>query len=643
MSYQPQDAKLRETIEVSGEKELITLNKNLDANAEAQKKVAAAAKQAAAEVKQQNTLYKKLGLAQKRWGLALKSHAEGFDLFSGMISKTMGLLGPWGAAVGGAIGMLTAFYNRLSKPPSTEEHEKRINALAAAYASLGQEATLAAAQEKLAAEATTKAMAQEIATRKTELDDLQVEQNKYFGKIREYDRLLETATGADIERYKNLRAAEKEKAASLQPQIDSLKDYIALQDRTAEKLKDEREMRELEASEQKLRDAYNAEQEKKRQKAIEEEKRKREKAAQETARQREKEQTALANLRARTEEMAFGASSANAIERLNREYEQKKKLAETEYKNEQRRQQALAELETQRVIAVENEKEKIREDLAKRASAIKMAGGGTGTTNVEKAQAAWQTSRAQMMSEIEELQKLQADYEKNFTSVELSTSVEYLAIKDREKQAAKELAEAELASYSAISDARRKDLDASKEAMFEKIYEQKSLTKAQKEAANAANTAFSSMAAGLEAWGVSSTAVQKMQMIASGIQAGADAIDYGARALAFFATGNPVAGAGMMAAATGKTMAAAAYAAGVADLGGSAPRTSSSLPSAGASSYSANNLTGATPKEPNEITVNFAFEGSDNQIASALIRGFNASAGSLGAQKIKKSVISNRV
>ena len=46
--------------------------------------------------------------------------------------------------------------------------------------------------------------------------------------------------------------------------------------------------------------------------------------------------------------------------------------------------------------------------------------------------------------------------------------------------------------------------------------------------------------------------------------------------------------------------------------------------------------------EDRDLTVNFSFEGSDHQIAGAIIRGMNMSSAQLGSQKLRKNVISSR-
>lgn len=633
-------ASYKYSVAVDGEKELINLKRNQEEMIEAAKRQKQAEKELAAEQKKTNTLYKKLALGQKRWSMALKSGAEDLGLLVSGLSRSLGVIGPWAAAIGGALGLLMQLYKRLAKPPETKPTEDRIKALTEAYKSLGDAASYAAAKQKLQAEDVAQRSVEELIKRNQDLERIKTQIAESESRTLELQRKYITASDAGRRDLNTRLGLEEQKRLKLEEQKEQLEGYIETQQKALAEEKRAREQREDAEIEHQHLVAYERERMQKREKEIEEQRRKREKAAADAARQREKELSALAKLRDEAEKMAFKESSAGRIETLEREYEKRKKLADEEFLDQKRRAQALTQIETMRVIAVEGEKQRIREELAKKSASV-TATSSAPQTQAEKAEADWRTLREKILTEVQQLEEIQAQYEREFTASELSSSAEYLAIKDRQIEASKRLAEEQLNSLSRVSAARAEDAHLAQKETFDQVYAQHALTEAQKAAADAAQKGFEAMANGLEAWGVESTAIQKMQMVASGIQAGADAIDYGARALAYFASGNPIAGAGMMAASAGKTAAAAAYAAGVADLGGSAPRTASA-PSGGGS-YSSSSLTGSAPKESNEITVNFAFEGSDNQIASALIRGLNATTGTLGRQKLKKNVISERV
>lgn len=137
------------------------------------------------------------------------------------------------------------------------------------------------------------------------------------------------------------------------------------------------------------------------------------------------------------------------------------------------------------------------------------------------------------------------------------------------------------------------------------------------------------------------TAVQVLQMTASAIQAGADAVNFNAEALAAFSLGDIGRGIGLEAAAAGKVAAVAAYIKGLADLGANSGKAQEPELSRGGSrstgtTYGA--LTGVT-EEHQTIDINLLYSWTDSQIANALIRGMNATAKTSGSARIDKRII----
>lgn len=603
--------------------------------------LAKASKELAAAQAEQSAKLGKVGSGMMAAQHVVKDLSAGVGKLTETIGGSLSFFGPWGMAIGGVVAVFGQLWSSLSSgDDAIAKNKEEISKLAEAYRSLGDSATYAAAQQKVQVEDAQRRSVEELIARNQELEQIKAKIAESEGRQLYFHREYNQATES-VQAMLEVRIAEEDRVQKdLIAQRDALEGYVATQQKALAEEKRAREEREDAETERQHLLAYYREQNQKREKELEDQKRAREKAAADAQKKREAEFAQLAALRQETEDQIFKASSASRLATLEREYEKKRRMAERDFNDSRLRAEALAQIETQRITALETERQRIKEEFAKKSAAIAMVGGEP-PTQVEQAEAKWTEKRAKILGELAQLQDLQAQYEREFTASELSSSSEYLDLKQREIEAARVLADEQLKSYALIDEARKKDQEAATQAIFDQVYAEHALTKAQREAADAAAGGFAEMASGLEAWGIQSTAIQKMQMIASGIQAGADAIDYGAKGLAFFASGNPIAGAGMMAAAAGKTAAAAAYAAGVADLGGSAPRTASAPSSA--SAYSSASLTGSAPKESNEITVNFAFEGSDSQIASALIRGLNATTGSLGRQRLKKSVISDRV
>lgn len=652
---------------VKGQEELNAALKQIKSNigavtdaanqqAAADAKVAAAQAQAIAIEKARTAQLKNLAGAGNNWVGVLKSSAQGVSFLGEGMSKTLAIFGPWGAAAGAALGIATALWGRLSKPEDTKPSEDQLARLTEAYKSLGAAASLAAAEMKVAADEAAKQADKELIENEKRIRDLQKEID---GINKDFERgYVEIQTWLGTNRATiddQMRNEMQQRAAAAQAELDQRKGYVDFykqslkdiqheEEQAADKARDA-EIRRQTAVELNAKDnAARAEARRKEEQDAAKRAADAEKARQLSVQQRLQQEAKLAAL-VNEVERANVAASGDAVAAVNYEYKLKAAQAAKDFTDQKMRQQALALIEQQRLAAVakaEEETQKKRDDLTKRAQSVTLTAVG-GDSNLAKAQAAWDTLRAKIIGESQKIDSLLAEYEKTYSAEELKNNSEYLNLKNQQVQAVQNLADAQLNAYDRIAAARQADVDAEKQAIYDKVYAEKSLSKAQKQAVDAAKTGFETMAEGADAWGAASGAIQKANMLASAVQAGADAIDYGAQSLAYFAAGNPVAGAGMAAAAAGKTAAAAAYAAGLLDIGGSAPSQASGAAAAAAAGGGAPALTGVEPRQNDrELTVNFAFQGSDHQIAGAIIRGMNLSSAQLGSQKLRKSVISTR-
>ena len=623
--------------------------------AAADAKVAAAQAQAIAIEKARTAQLKNLAGAGNNWVGVLKSSAQGVTFLGEGLSKTLGILGPWGAAAGAALGVATALWGRLSKPEDTKPSEDQLARLTEAYKSLGAAASLAAAEMKVAADEAAKQADKELIENEKRIRELQKELDGINSDFERGYVEIQTLLGTNRATIDDqMRKEMQQRAAAAQAELDqrkgyvdyykqSLKDMQRADENAADMARDE-EIRRQTAIETNAKDnASRAEARRKEEQDAAKRAADAEKARQQSAQQRLQQEAKLAALVNETERANI-AASGDAVAAVNYEYKLKAAQAEKDFVDQKMRQQALALIEQQRIVAVakaEEETQKKRDDLTKRAQAVTLTMAG-GDSNLEKAQAAWSALQSKIIGESQKISSLMAEYEKTYSAEELKSNSEYLNLKNQQIQAARNIADAQLDAYAKISAARDKDAAEEQQAVYDKVYAQKSLTKAQKQAVDAAKTGFETMAEGADAWGAASGAIQKANMLASAVQAGADAIDYGAQSLAYFAAGNPVAGAGMAAAAAGKTAAAAAYAAGLLDIGGSAPSQASGAAATAASGGGVQSLTGSATSSSRELTVNFAFEGSDSKIADSLIRGLNASTTSLGHQRLRRQMVSER-
>lgn len=607
--------------------------------------------EAAAKQKAQVGLLKSLAGAGQQWTGALKSSAQGLGLLSEGLSKSMGILGPWGAAAGAALGVVAALWNKLSKPEDTKPAEDQLARLAEAYQRLGTAASLAAAEMAVASEDAEKRSAAELVraeqqirslTYSVEADERELAkiEEELAGEVLDYDRI----------RLESIATGIVERIHQTEDEIRSLRGYVATQKTAMQAELD------LQAEEADLARFWQ-EQERLRKEAQAREQadaaareRAADAAAKQAAARAAQETQALAQLRADTERKVYEAQTEDAVERIEYEYRVRREQAERSYADAVRRAEALELIEQQRILAVEaaqkradderakaaEEEQRKRDALTQRAAGLSVAGVAP-QTELEKAQAQWDTLRARIIADAAKVEQTMAEYEQMYSAQELSANTEYLRLNQLRIEAANNLATAQEQAYARISAARAADMESAKQATYEQVLASRTLTRSQKDAVNALDEGFSKMAAHADEFGAASTAITAAQMVAAAIKAGADAIEYTAKSTAYFASGNPVAGIGMAAAAAGEAAAAAAYIKGVADLGGSAPSTPAA--STAASGGGAQSLTGSSSAEPREMTINFSFEGSDQSIAGALIRGLNATSSTIGHQRLRKQMV----
>lgn len=624
------------------------------AQAAAEEALAKAQAEAQAREKAQVGMLKNLAGAGNQWTGALKSSAQGIGLLSEGLSKSLGIFGPWGAAAGAALGVVTALWNKLSKPESVKPTEDEIAKLIAAYDALGDAASYAAAQQKLsedyAADAakreyleSSKWLEQNMAAYQAALDKRKFfadEEWKYIGTASELyyrDRRKE----AEKETADIIKEFEQRKAAVAQYE-DFQRDERQKREHAADEARDAEirrqtiidQNRENNAKSDAARRQAEADAQKAQQQS--------EQARQRAIQSRQQQEQKLAAMIAEADK-AEVAATGDALEAVKHEYAVKRAQAEKDFTDAKLRAKAIEQIERQRILAVqkaEEDAQKKRDDLAKRAAGVTVSRSGP-ETEVGKVEQQWDQMRSKIVSESQQIASLMAEYEKQYTAEELESSTEYINLKNKQKDAVTALDEETQKYYARLAKAREDDKKKDEEATEEAIEARFGLTEAQKKAVKALDDGFSKMGEHADQFGAASQAITVAQMVASAIKAGADAIEYGAKSIAYFASGNPVAGAGMAAAAAGESAAAAAYIKGIADLGGSAP----SQPSTGsaAASGGASAMTGSSGGgEDRDLTVNFSFEGSDHQIAGAIIRGMNMSSAQLGSQKLRKNVISSR-
>lgn len=397
--------------------------------------------------------------------------------------------------------------------------------------------------------------------------------------------------------------------------------------------------------------------------AAEEEEQRREarKSAAAAARaQLQRDQDALAKIREEGVEAEWAAVEHTEIEQIQHAAERRRKSAESTIKNAKVLASALEAIAEQEAAAVSRATEKEAQaraqavqdaaDMAQRAIAGAAAyRWDSGTTEAGQEQAALERALSEIQAQTDALEEARAALLAAPAEAADETLAQLQAITEQELALDEQLRQAQLAGQAKIAAARERDAWARKKADEDAIRRQYDLTDVQKAALAEQIKGIQMFAdAGKELFG-NAGVFQAAEMLASGIQSGADAAQYAAKSIAAYASGNIAAGTGYAAAAVASTAAAAKYAAGLAELGArgfqveSAPAETSGASSAGAAAASSRALTGeAETPQAQELTVNLTFQGEAANVGRYLIDKINGEAYTKGGAKLDTAVMRRR-
>lgn len=588
------------------------------------------------------------GVNDKLMGMRTKDVSAELKNLGGALSMIPGPVGMVALAVTSVIGVFSTLKDLLSDgvDPAAEKNTQTILDLAGAYEALGDAASAAAAEQKLEAEAAIKEAKEQI--------------NEIFDQAKAEDALAEAAR-KEVEDAKRKLALLKEQGVVYGKQKLDLEKLVAHRTEDAKKHeeaaksaraqleigfkqlnleKDKLKQLTLETDERKKQEKL-AEEASKRAEAENEARRKeqeaREKAAAERAKQRRQaEIDAVAGYQKAAADAVWAAEEHSAQETLDREQAAKRAAAEASIKDAQRLSEALAAIDLE-YFARRNQQakkdaeaeQKMRSEIAARAAEAK--GGGGEDPEIKRINAQLEKLRVDRAKLLE----LSGD---DFAKYgDLLRQVNEGILASENARAARE------ATLNEESIARINDEAAAiKQATYDRVYAEKSLSAAQKAAVDAQVKGLDALSEGLDAWGKGATVIKAAQMTASAIQAAADAIDFTAQSIASFAIGNVGAGVGLAAAAAGKTAAAAAYAKGLLDLGFSAPNTSSSSSQSSTTSQAApstSQLTGESEDRDTYLNVTMQFAGQAGRLGRYLIEEINTEARTAGGARVNSNVI----
>ena len=578
---------------------------------------------------------------------------DGFGKLGGQVNALgkgiggmLGVLGPWGMAIGFAVDAATKLYDVLADgEKKTNDAKKSVDDLAAAYDKLGKAADIATARRQVAAD---KALATAKAEFNTANDTAQQQEQSLQAAIHRYNEAEKTLKNLEAQNETRGRAyvmAQREIYAA-KTALDQEKKRLEYSEKLVVARAKQYDVAKKDAGEQqRLAEAEKARQDAQKKAAEEAEKARKDAearakaAAEKRAAEIRAEDEYLKQLRLRSDEEIFAAEQHSDLEKLDRQTELALQVAEAAIKDEYKLAAARdaiwgADAAKRQKIETDAAK-KGEEERAKWISEARQRATEAGTGDQSDAQVMKLTSRIEklnqdlakfrQMSEAE-LQQYADDYQA--TQDALIASEE--ARNDRYRQLAAERGQV-----------MAREVADEKKARMEQVRANYALTESQKETVKAQQAGLQAMTEGLEAWGKGSTVIKVAQMTASGLQAVCDAIDYGAEAAANFAVGNVAAGVGLTAAAAGKTAAAAKYAASLVELGANGFDTGgSSAADTGASSQGTAALTGGTPQSrTTEINVTMQFAGQAGRLGRYLIEDINAEANTPGGARIESRVL----
>lgn len=608
---------------------------------------------------------------------AMNAAKGGFDVltsgiknFGGAIQGAMGLLGPYSALIGGLIAGVTALWDKFADTAPPAMATAALDRQAEAAAKLAQK--LAAVNDTISAsQAQRQVKAEEAAERQRKAySEAQASLSSLEAQIQIKRNELEEArrTVLDKQVY-DLNSAlwDDSYAVYYEKKVGSIEKALKrLEEAHQEAIKTVREG-DIQAEFNKLfslieEDAVAAEEVAKQQhqKALDKAHKEWEKRKEQAKKAREQylaDEKALSAIIQEGEAQRFAMVSHTQEEIVEKQIKDRQKAARQQIHDATLLQEALDEIDRQgalqrseaqkKDLEAEQKKREQYATLIQSSSAVTAPMGGDDSEFAKIAQEmAMQEQRTEnavktLRDAIDEIDAMTIDQQAKYVDerasmIETITQLEIDSITRRADYTAR----LSLAQSKAAKEQRQRDAQA--------LHDRIALTQAQKDAVNATVTGFNEMAKGAELWGASADTVQVIEMTASGIKAGADAIDYAAAAAKAYAVGNVVQGMGLSAASAGKVAAALAYAKGLTEIGkgGSveAPDVSSATSGGGAgtsSSYGTlNSLTGTSAiQEKQQIEINLQYSGTDSQIAQALISGLNASSHQSGMTKLNPRIL----
>lgn len=609
---------------------------------------------------EQINAWQKFNSALEGWEKNIKGNTEGIAKLGGAINGLIGSFGPWAAAISAVILLwdkLKEAWEWFNSDEAKDAYDLHIEG-AKDYASQldiliqkNGDLSQASLKRMMTENEANKAIREEFNASIEKIDELNTRQKTLQEQIEKDQRslaqLIGEGNGASGLAYKlraNIEDLSKEfknNEAALSALNAQYEQYIEDQKRAkeqAEELEQQEFVRNRQIEAQR-------EAEEKYFKEIEEKKEKAKKAQA----QYEADLNAFSQYQKSLIDKTFEATNKSALDALDRQVAYEIAKATDTIKNEELRQDAINAIQQKaaldRIALTKKEQEEKEAILAK---TVKRERRINEDEDVESFAKEIDRVDQETQKKLDELKNRRLDLIKVLGEEEAKASQEWQILEENETVIlANKVFQYEKAQQK-LTDAQKKRAEESKKILGKDRKEWEEWYKKVEFADKIVGNSITSLSRIMEMAGVSSQKVQIVEMTASMIQAGSDALKDTARAIEAFAAGDFVRGAGFASAAIAQGTAAASYAKGIADLGGSSNEsvnTSEAIAEATqaqsfSSSYS-DLLSSGNSNQSNasgDITINLDFS-SMGSFGAAIVEAINAETINPSPLKINRRMV----
>lgn len=609
---------------------------------------------------EQTNAWQRFNTALEGWEQKIKGNTEGVAKLGGAINGLVGSFGPWAAAISAVIllwDQLKAAWEWFNSDETKNAYEIHIEG-ARDYASQldvliqkNSDLSQASLKRMMTENEANKAIRDEFNASIEKIDELNDRQKTLQAQIEKDQKSLaqlivegNEASGLAFTlraEIKNLSDEFKDNEAALIALNAQYDQYIEDQKRAKEQAE------ELEQQEFVRNRQIEAQREAEERyfKEIEEKKEKARKAQA----QYESDLNAFSQYQKALIDKTFEATNKSALDALDRQVAYEIAKATDTIQNEELRQDAIKTIQQKaaldRIELTKKEQEEKEAILSKTVKRERLIGEDEDVDAFAK-----EIDRVdqETQKKLDELKNRRIELIRVLGEEEAKASQEWQILEENETIVMQNKVSQYEKAQQKLTDAQKKRAEESKKILGKDKKEWESWYKKVESADKIVGNSTTALSKIMEMAGVSSQKVQIVEMTASMIQAGSDALKDTARAIEAFASGDFARGAGYTSAAVAQGVAAASYAKGIADLGGSSKETvntSEAIAEATqaqslSSSYS-DLLSSGNSNQNNtsgDITINLDFS-SMGSFGAAIVEAINAETINPSPLKINRRMV----